>query len=347
MRLIHAAHDTDVTDLYIDGRLAVPRFTYGQYTPYLGLARYSHLIELRRRDDPPDAEPLATVEFEITPENRDQQYWSLLLLNGNNVDVSSLDLLQAQDPVSLGNNTSDRAVSVFNTAGGLMTLVLLPDNIAQTQTGLSRVRVIHAIDGALEISLFAQGVPQPPSAATPEPNAPTPTPSPPVRVVEPVFYGVEANENEIQAGVYGELQFIAGNSTEILTLTNYRFLPGLVHTFVLIGLPSGEPAIQALDIRDFGHGAPRERFYVGTISTADSVAARIRAEPTLASPILTLVDSGSEVEVLGRNRDNTWIKIRFEVEDSAVPREGWISEPLIEVTRLGESIPTVALPVRE
>jgi hypothetical protein len=44
LRVIHAAHDTAVVDVYIDGRLTTPRFSYGQYTEYLGSACRSTAI---------------------------------------------------------------------------------------------------------------------------------------------------------------------------------------------------------------------------------------------------------------------------------------------------------------
>src|SRR5690606_18724492 len=97
-RVIHAAHDTSVVDVYMDGRLIAPRFSYGQFTEYVGLPLYSHLIELRRRDAAPDSEPLATAQFEITAENRGQPHWSLLLLNATSEGVSSMELVQAQEP---------------------------------------------------------------------------------------------------------------------------------------------------------------------------------------------------------------------------------------------------------
>jgi hypothetical protein len=168
-----------------------------------------------------------------------------------------------------------------------------------------------------------------------------------VLLVPPVFYGIEANESEILAGLYQTLDFIAGNSTEILRFNDYEFLPGMVHTFVLIGLPSGEPAIEALEFTDFGRGAPTQRFYVGTISTAQSVPARVRAGPSTAASIVTLLDSGSEVEVLGRNGNGGWIKIRYIASDSAIAREAWISQPLIQITRLGEDVSIMSLPERE
>jgi hypothetical protein len=345
-RLIHAAHDTAVVDVYIDGRLIAPRFNYGQYTEYVGLPLFSHLIELRRRDAPPDSEPLATAQLAITAENRSQPHWSLLLLNATSAGVSSMGLLQAQEPVGVDPQDEEAQPTVFNTPGGPMTLVLLPDNIAQTSRGSARVRLLHAIDGALEISLFTDGFPPDPSLPTPTPvEGPTPTPQPPVRLVEPVFYGAEANENEVPAGRYDELTFVAGSSSEILSLANRQLLPGMVHTFVLIGQPSGEPPIQALEVRDYGAGLPQDRLYLGTITViGGSPFANVRRLPSNAAGILDQLENGLQVEVLGRNFDGTWIKIRYTRPGVSIPQEGWVFGPLVQVSRLGEPVNILALP---
>lgn len=342
LRFIHTAYNTAVVDLYIDNRLVAPRLNYGQYTEYIGLPSFSHLIELRRRDAPPDSEPLASAEFELTEENRRQPHWSLLLLNANNPEVTSLELVQAQDSV----NAADARPTIFNTPGGPMTLVLLPDNIAQTARGSARVRVIHAIDGALEISMFALGFPPDPDAPilTPTPG-PTPTPQPPVRIVDPVIYGVEANENEVRAGLYGELDFVAGSTTEILTLVDHQLLPGMVHTFVLIGQPSGEPPITALEIRDFGRGLPQERLYVGVVTVAGAPGiANVRRLPSDAAGVIDQLPNGTEVEVLGRNFDGTWIRVRYTRPGVNAPQEGWIFGRILRVTRLGDAINVLSLP---
>lgn len=346
-RVIHAAHDTSVVDVYMDGRLIAPRFSYGQFTEYVGLPLYSHLIELRRRDAAPDSEPLATAQFEITAENRGQPHWSLLLLNATSEGVSSMELVQAQEPVGVNTQDPDFQPTVFNTPGGPMTLVLLPDNTAQTARGSARVRVLHAIDGALEISLFTDGLPRDPSLPTPTPvTGPTPTSQPPVRLVDPVFYGAEANENEVPAGLYADLTFVTGTSSEILVLNNRQLLPGMVHTFVLIGQPSGEPPIQALEIRDYGAGLPLDRLYLGTITVLGGApVANVRRLPSDAAGVMHQLENGLQVEVLGRNFDGTWIKIRYTRPDISIPQDGWIFAPLVRVTRLGETVNILALPL--
>lgn len=341
LRLIHAAPDTTITDVYIDGKLVAPRLTYGEFTEYLGLQNFSHLIELRRRDAAPDSEPLATATLEISQENRNQRTWTLMLLNGgNNSDVPALGLSQAQQPVGLDPNAPEKPPQIFNTSGGQMMMVLVPDNIAQTPRGQARLRVLHAIDGALEISLWTPGFPLQPTDPTPIPDA---TPAPPIQLTDPVIYGAEANEGQVPAGLYKELDFIAGNRTSLVTLTNKELLPGMVYTFVLIGLPSGEPPIQALEIDDFGHGVPQARLYVGVIASEVGVA-NIRSQPSNSANVQGQLDTGAEVEVLGRNFNGSWIKIRYTESGNPVAQEGWIFGTIINVSRLGVPINALALP---
>jgi hypothetical protein len=341
LRVIHAAHSTDLVDVYIDGQLVVPRLTYSEYTPYLGLASYSHLIELRRRDADPESTPLATAQFNITEENQAQRHWTLMLLNGNQLDLTSLEVIQAQEPIDAGSNAP---TFFFNTVGGPMSLVILPDNIAQTQRGFSRVRVIHAIDGALEIGLLALGIPRDEALPTPTPNPGTPVPEVPIPLVRPVIYGVEANESEVPAGVYEELDFVAGSSTDISQLFNHQLLAGMVHTFVLVGQPAGEPPIRVLELIDHGRGLPSQRLYIGLVTTQEDLPARVRLRPTIASGVTGQLLPGTEVEVLGRNADATWARISYIADDSGIPREGWIAMQLVQVTRLGEPINPLALP---
>ena len=346
LRLIHAAPDTQIVDVYVDGELTAPRFTYGNHTQYIGLSSFSHLIELRARDAQPDSTPLATATIEISDQNRNQPHWSLLLLNGNDSAVPALELTQAQDPVtSSGSSTQsgEPAPQIFNTAGGRMMMALLPDNIAQTSRGETRVRLIHAIDGALEVSLWASEFPLPVGAPTPVPQEIEPTPLPPVRLIDPVIYGAEANEDEVPEGLYPELIFIAGNTTRLITLEEEWLLSGLVHTFVLIGLPSGEPPIEVLHIKDYGRGIPQERLYLGVITSNVGIA-NIRRQPSDAAGILDQVATGMEVEVLGRNFDGTWIKIRYTEPGNTTPQEGWIFGEIVQVTRLGDPINLLALP---
>src|SRR5690606_22304022 len=184
----------DVLDLYIDERLVAQRMNFGQYTEYLGLNDYSHTVALRRRDADPNSPPLAAATIRISEENRNQGNWSLLLLNANQQAVNAPNLIGA---------TSDGGQSsqIVNTPCSPLVMVLLPDNIAQTQRGAARVRLLHAIDGALDLSLYASDLPGDNATATPAPG-PTPTPSPAVLLVQPLVYGAEANEVETGEGLY-------------------------------------------------------------------------------------------------------------------------------------------------
>jgi hypothetical protein len=224
-------------------------------------------------------------------------------------------------------------------------MVLLPDNIAQTARDQARVRVIHAIDSALEISLWTVGTPLGIGQPAPEPvnSAATPTPQPPVRLVNPVIYGAEANEAEITAGLYNEMNFIAGNSTNLITLQDQWLLNGLVYTYVLIGQPSGEPPIQVLTMQDFGRGIPQDRLYLGVVSSTVGVA-NVRRSPSNTGLIQDQVQTNAEVEVLGRNFNGEWIKIRYTTANNSVPQEGWIFGTIVRVTRLGDPINIFALP---
>jgi hypothetical protein len=154
LRVIHAAHDTAVVDVYIDERLVVPRLNYSRYTEYMGLTDYTHTITLRSRDAEPDSIPLATARFSITEDNQGQKNWTILMLNATDQNVTTLELINTalltEDP---------EAPQIVNTPGGPLVMALVPDNIAQTESGSSRVRLLHAVDGALDLSLFTDELP--------------------------------------------------------------------------------------------------------------------------------------------------------------------------------------------
>ncbi|MCX9079589.1 MAG: DUF4397 domain-containing protein [Candidatus Methanoperedens sp.] len=339
MRVIHAAHDTAVVDLYIDERLATPRLTYSHYTEYMGLAGYTHTIALRNRDAAPDSEPLAVARFAITPENQNQKNWTILMLNATDQNVSALSLIDT------ARQTSEAEVQpqIINTPGGTMVMALVPDNIAQTEKGTSRVRLIHAVDGALDLSLFTDALPLEEDFVPPTPRpGPTPTPSPPIQLIEPVVFGAEANESEVPAGLYENLEFRASRSSVVRSLENAHLVSGVVYTYVVIGQPGGEPPVEVLQLEEYGRGVPQERQYIGTIISNQAVNVRERANA--ASIALTQIANGTEVEVMGRNFDGTWVIIRFVDPTTRSRREGWVSSSLIRVTRLGEPINVLSLP---
>lgn len=339
LRIIHAAHNTAVVDLYIDERLAVPRMNYSRYTEYLGLTGYTHTLTLRSRDAAPNTPPLATARFAITEENQNQKNWTILMLNATDQNVRALQLI---DP-ALQVPNAETQPRIINTPGGPMVMALVPDNVAQTQRGASRVRLLHAIDGALDLSLFADALPIEEGVMTPTPRpGPTPTPSPPVQLIEPVVFGAEANESEVPAGLYHRLEFRVSGSSVIRSLEDLHLISGMVYTFILLGQPGGEPPVEVLQLEDFGRGIPQERQYEGVIISNQPVNVRERANSTSAA--LTQLPNAAEVEVLGRNFDGTWVIIRFVDPTTRARREGWVSSSLIRVTRLGEPINVLSLP---
>lgn len=337
LRVVHAAYDTAVLDLYIDERLVVPRMNYSQYTEYLPLESYSHSITLRARDAAPDAQPYASATFAITEANREQKTWTMLLLNANNPNVRTLPAVGSRDDQS--------TQQIVNLPSSQLIMTLLPDNIAQTQNDTARVRLIHAIDGALEISMSTAELPPLPGVLTPTPQpGPTATPPPPVPLVEPVVYGAEANDIETRTGLYRELDFLAGTSSEILTLENRFLTEGMVYTYVLIGLPAGEPPVQALELADFGRGIPRERLYQGRISS-DAAVVNVRRQPSSGGGLVGTLSRDALVEVFGRNNDSQWVYVGYTDPVTGSSTEGWVSSALIRVTRLGEQINILSLPL--
>jgi hypothetical protein len=327
-------------DVYIDERLVAQRVNYSRFTEYLGLADYSHRIALRNYGDPPDAPPLALAEFTITPENRSQLNWTLLLLNASESNAAALSLIR-------GNSDDD---VVVNTTGDQMIMVLVPDNISQTRLNYARVRLLHAVEGAAELSLQAPAYPAPalPPDATPTITPPpslNATPIPPVSLVEPVVFGSDANEQEIPAGLYTELRVVAGGSLEVESLPSEELIRGLVYTFVVIGNPLGDPPIQVLQFADYGRGLPPSRLYLGLIDAPRAAFANIRRLPTSNTAVMTTLNNGTEVEILGRNVTGEWIRIKFNNPRTGLSTEGWVFADLVQVTRLGAPYPVMSLPV--
>ncbi len=342
LRVIHAAHDTAVFDLYIDERLVAPRMNYSEYTEYLGLSDYSHTVTLRGRDASPTSQPIATARFSITEENRNQLQWTIMLLNANDQAVTGLP---RTDVAETDQDSPDS--QIINTPGGPIIMALQPDNVAQTQRGQARVRLVHAVDGALDISLFTPRLPKNPDEETEEETftgGPTPTPAPPIRLVDPVLYGAEAMESETPGGIYEELNFVVGGTTDIFGIDNKPLIEGVVYTFVLIGQPAGEPPIQVLELENFGRGIPQERLYRGVITSTVAVV-NIRERSNIQSTIQGQVENGGSVDVIGRNNNGEWVLIRYTSVGNGRLQEGWISAPLIQVTRLGDFVNILSLPL--
>lgn len=342
MRLIHAAPNTAVLDLYVDGRLAVERMNYSRVTEYLGLKGYSHNITLRRVGDGPTDPPLAQAQFTISEENRQQTHWTLMLLNAAGGDTGAA--------LSLTAPGETEPQTTIRTPGGSLFLVLLPDNIAQTQHGYARVRLINVVNDIPPLRLLADVIPPPPlppgvlPTVAPRSNVPTATPPPPQQLVDDVVFAAEANEAEVPAGLYPSLRFIPGGTTNTLeTLENVQLVDGMVYTFVAMGSPFGNPPISVISFSDYGSGIPINRLYLGRIT---AVNANIRSNTSLESRILGQLTRNTQVEVLGRNPTGEWIRVRFTDPTTNARREGWISATanIIAVTRLGVPVSVLALP---
>lgn len=339
LRLIHAAPNTAVLDMVIDGRLVAERMNYGRVTEYLGLKDYSHVVTLRRVGAGPQDPPLAQAEFTISEENRRQTNWTLMLLNAAGGDTSAA--------LSLAGSDENQTQTIVNTPGGSLFMVLLPDNISQTAQGFARVRLVNAVSDIPPLRLIAPVVP-PRASSTPvptrPPNLPTATPPPPQQLVQEVVFAAEASEAEVPAGLYPALNFMpAGLTTNLSTLSNVQFVSGMVYTFVVMGSPVGNPPITVVELSDYGSGLPQNRLYLGRITAP---TARIRANSSGEAGVIATLPLDTEVEVLGRDLNGEWIRIRFTDPFTGARNEGWISGTagIIAITRLGAPVSPLALP---
>lgn len=346
VRIFHAAHDTAVVDVYIDERLVAPRLNYGRYTDYLGMENYSHTISLRPRDAASDSPPFATARFAISPQETDQPTWTLILLNATSENVAALDL------INIGDNelaAEGQSPSIINTSGGSMVLALLPDNITQVSRGFARLRLLHALDGAANLSISTPLLPllQPSSGQltlvptpTLSPNDPVP---PPVQLVPPTRFGMEASEEEVPAGVYESLDILAGSGSQIISIPQPRLVEGVVYTIVVIGSPSGDPPLSYVMLEDFGRGISSDRLYIGRISV-NAPSVNVRQLASDQSSLISNLPNDYEVEVLGRDATGAWIRVRYLEPNTTLTREGWIASRLIVITRLGIPLSFLELP---
>ncbi|MEO8607720.1 MAG: DUF4397 domain-containing protein [Chloroflexota bacterium] len=337
LRIVHAAHNTAVLDIYVDERLVARRVNYGLATEYLGLTKYSHSISLRLFDTPADSQPLARADFIISADNKDQPTWSLLLLNASGDTSIALPVSKA-DPT-----TNTPAKTTFDTRGGPMMMVLIPDDVSQTRRGYSRIRLVHALDGFPALSLFALSpasfAPIPGGTPSPEPPATT---SPALEFIRETIFGSEAGETEVRSGFYSELDIrIALSSSPIAALDNINLIDGLVYTFVIIGSNSGNPPLQVIDFADYGSGTQTNRLYSGVVRGA---LVNIRSGSRTGAPIITTLPKDWDVDVLSRSSDATWIRIRFNDPVTGSINEGWINADLVLVTRLGSVVNVRVLP---
>jgi hypothetical protein len=339
LRVFHAAHNTAVVDVYIDERLVAPRVNYSRYTQYIGLENYSHTVTLRPRDAAPDSEPLGTARFSITPEALEQDDWTIVLLNATAENVNALELV-SNPPLES---------NIVNTPGGPLLMVLVPDNMTQTSRGFARLRLLHALDGAstLTVSTPLLPLPEPPlGAPTQTPTAtlsPNEAAPPPVQLLQPAAFGQPASEEEVPAGLYSELNVLAGSGGEIINIPDARLVEGVIYTIVVIGSPSGDPPLSYVMLEDFGRGISLDRLYVGRISV-NAPSANVRQLATDQSALVSNLPNDYEVEVLGRDNTGAWIRVRYLEPDTTVTREGWVASRLVVVTRLGIPINFFELP---
>ncbi len=355
LRIVHAAHSTAVVDVYIDERLVASRVNYGDYTEYLGLADFSHTITIRRfGDDPtdPNVKPLARGSLTRTSQNSKQIDYTLLLVNSNPQNTSAVQALSpTPDPAQGNNNTaaSINAPLIFQTQNGDVMMSLLPDDLSETQHDFARVRVIDAAEGVQAMSVFAPAYPVPvvkvvdglvPTLAP----SPTPVPFPGISLASNAAFGAEASAGEVPPGLYSQLNFIPSGSNNALTnITNIQLVAGVIYTFVVMGSPNGNPPVTTLVLEDYGSGLALQRAFNGVLLGN----ANIRENPDATSGRIIQLPKDTEIEVLGRNNNGQWVRIRFINPNTGTRTEGWIlaQASLIRITRAGTPILPSTLPL--
>lgn len=355
LRIVHAAHSTAVVDVYIDERLVASRVNYGDYTEYLGLADFSHTITIRRfGDDPtdPNVKPLARGSLTRTAQNSKQINYTLLLVNSNPQNTSAVAALSpTPDPAQGGNNVpaNVNAPLVFNTVNGDVMMALLPDDLSETQRGFARVRVIDAAEGVQAMSIFAPAYPVAPVkivdglVPTLAPS-PTPVPFPGISLASNAAFGAEASTGEVPPGLYTQLSFIPSGGNNALTkITNIQLVAGVIYTFVVTGSPGGNPPVTAVVLEDYGSGLALQRAFNGVLLGN----ANIRESPDATSGRIIQLPKDTEIEVLGRNSNGQWVRIRFINPNTGTRTEGWIlaQASLIRITRAGTPILPSTLPL--
>jgi hypothetical protein len=350
LRIVHAAHSTAVVDVYIDERLVASRLNYGDFTEYLGLADYSHTITIRRfGDNPndPNVKPLARGSLTRTNQNSKQIDYTLLLVNS---DAQNTAAVQSLATSNTSPDTSVNAPLIFQTQNGDVMMTLLPDDLSETRHGLARVRIINAADGVQAITVFTPAypvVPPPASAAGIVPTtAPTLTPVPPpgIALASNAAFAAEASEGEVPSGLYSRLSFIPASATNaITTATNVQFVAGVIYTFVVMGSPSGNPPVKAVVLQDYGSGLALARAYSGVLLGN----ANVRAQPDSTSARVIQLPKNTEIDVLGRNSNNQWIRIRFINPNTGTTTEGWVAVQanVVTITRNGSPILPSTLPL--
>jgi len=356
LRIVHAAHSTAVVDVYIDERLVASRLNYSDYTEYLGLADFSHTITIRRfGDNPadPNIKPLARGSLTRTNQNSKQIDYTLLLVNSNPQNTSAVQALSVAPQAAQGDNnntqTNVNAPLVFRTENGDVMMTLLPDDLSETQHSFARVRVIDAAEGVQAISVFTPAYPVPPVkivdglVPTLAPS-PTPVPFPGISLASNAAFGAEASAGEVPPGLYTQLNFIpAGGNNPLTNVTNIQLVGGVIYTFVVTGSPSGNPPVTAIVLEDYGSGLALQRAFNGVLLGN----ANIRESPDATSGRVIQLPKDTEIEVLGRNSNGQWVRIRFINPNTGTRTEGWIlaQASLIRITRAGTPILPSTLPL--
>jgi hypothetical protein len=282
LRIVHAAFNYQLLDVYIDGRLIASGLNYGSYSEYLALPNQRHTITLRRLNAASDAAPLAEGIITVPPEQKDQTNWTLLLLNGlerNEQALSQSQLVNQDYPL------------MITDAGSRILMSVSPDNLSETNPGYSRLRLYHAVDGLPPITLYTPDNVLydliPGSVATPV-FTPTVDPllgGPPLKsLVNQTLYGGVAGETEVRTGLYNEMNILlSGNGSEVQTLPGIHLVPGVVYTEVVIGSLSSNPPIEVLKLNDFGFGS--SIFEPGQLPTATAIPVIVtRVPPTSTLP---------------------------------------------------------------
>jgi hypothetical protein len=336
LRIIHTAVNTDVVDVYVDERLVASRLSFGQFTTYIGLERYSHVIALRPYNTPADSPALARLTLSLNAENESQQNWSLLLLNASQNDPTlGQPILLASDNPALVTDNPNRSIP---TRGGPMILALTPDDVSQTQSGFARVRLVHALVNFPALTLNSPTQPLTPGA--PPPTNPVLGPR---ELVPDTEFGFIAGEEEVPAGIYEQVNVqVAFSGQPITALGRQQLSEGQVYTYVVASAPNPNEPPRIILIVDHGEGISSRFSFAGQLARNQ---VNVREQATVNSALLATLNNNAGVIVLGRNADAEWVRIRFSNPSTGRIQEGWMSAGLLIVTRQGARVNINTLPV--
>ncbi|MBI5931271.1 MAG: DUF4397 domain-containing protein [Chloroflexi bacterium] len=91
---------------------------------------------------------------------------------------------------------------------------------------------------------------------------------------------------------------------------------------------SGSPAI----------AVPTEAPIVGLVTVGTGGNLNLRDRPSTDGLVVTPIPSGSNVIILGRNGDGTWLNVRYEIAGQG-SSTGWVATEFVTVTRSGSAFP--------